>query len=119
MTTFAAEVQAHLGAALEAVGFAQTAAPESPAGQQTQVIFCAAFDDIARRFPALPTPDGYRVGEGRCFDFVIEGSLDAGVAEVRAEGCAVDGAVLGSGDLESDLSAVRATIARVFGVTLA
>ena len=43
-------------------------------GGGSQVIFCAAHDELSARFPGLP--QAFAQGEGGCIDLVIDGTDD-------------------------------------------
>lgn len=73
--------------------------------------FCADYDELIRRLPRYPSPDGYELGEGQCVDLVVAAKPGRGVTYAQVEGedlvSAWPGLQLRSGDLERDLLAIR------------
>jgi len=76
---FGRAVSACLDPVLVPAGFA--------AGQSggSQVIFCAAHDDLSDRYPTLPQSDAYERGSGRCIDLLVEHDKD-GALRLDLEG---------------------------------
>jgi hypothetical protein len=114
--TFAAVVRSSLDDVLVPYGFAPGQGGTALGEAESQVIFCASFDDVVRRHLPLPAPDDYAVGTGHCLDIIVTGSLAAGVTSVDIEGVPLGNAVSGdlpkhlpipSGHIDADLTVVR------------
>jgi hypothetical protein len=59
-------------------------------GDGGQVIFCAAFDDVADRFPHLPQADQQQRGVGACVDLVLTADDRMNLASVQLEGTSLE-----------------------------
>lgn len=80
-----AVISTHLNPVLVPAGFAAGQGGFDGAVGTGQVIFCAAQDDLSRRFPLLPHVWEPEPGAGRCVDLVV--TVDA--ASIR--GVALEG----------------------------
>jgi hypothetical protein len=106
-------------------GFLPGQGGDVPAPGRTDIIYCAALDDFERRWPLVfervNALHGSQLREaltlGRCIDLTIRGS-HVGVSAADLEGVGLEelraphdgGIPLGAGDLDSQLSDIRAWV---------
>ena len=78
--SFSDEVRAVTDPVVIPAGFA------SGQGEGSQVIFCAALDELAARFPRLPQVRELQPGTGACVDLVVNADDQMRLATVQLEG---------------------------------
>jgi hypothetical protein len=98
----------------------------------SQVIFCAALDEFATRFPRLPQAGEQQRGTGACVDLVVTADDDRmEIASVRLEGTPLEEALRGvglaehadavhnalSGDLTGALNVVASALRHLFVIS--
>jgi hypothetical protein len=116
--SFARQVTAILNDVVRPYGFASgQGGSDGARDDESQVVFCAAYDDVVQRALAVAAPPDYAVGAELCFDIVVTGSVAAGVTAVEIEGVPLAYAVsatdepkdleLATGRLAEDLQTVR------------
>lgn len=81
---FSDEARAFIDPVVVPRGFA------SGQGDGAQIIFCAALDELATRFPRLPQVGQQQRGIGACVDLVMTADDQMNLATVHLEGVSLD-----------------------------
>jgi hypothetical protein len=124
--SFARQVKAVLNDVVRPYGFAcGQGGSDGSRDDESQVVFCAAYDDVVQRGLAVRAPTDYTVGAELCFDIVVTGSVAAGVTAVEIEGVPLAYAAsathepkdlpLSTGRLDEDLQTVRTELVALLG----